>query len=179
MVRRAGILLLGCALPAGCDNMQHQGARRISEDTPRPAPAHAVARGAPLASDPFETGWCDGVPLARNPRLVTAELLARGRERFDIHCAACHGRDGYGTGIVVRRGFPAPPSFHIERLRGAPDGRLFDAITRGSGVMLPCADRVTPADRWAIVAYIRALQLSQHATLADAPPAERARLLSP
>jgi mono/diheme cytochrome c family protein len=162
-------------LLAGCDNMKDQAKRR-SSDLPRPAPTGAVARGEPPAGDPTITGFRDGAPMAHSPVRFTAERLARGRERFTIYCAPCHGADGYGTGIVVRRGFPPPPSFHDERLRAAPDGHLFDVITRGYGVMLPYGDRVTPDDRWAIVGYIRALERSQHATLADVPPDQRPAL---
>ncbi|HEY6455851.1 MAG TPA: cytochrome c [Steroidobacteraceae bacterium] len=98
-----------------------------------------------------------------NPLPITVPLLTRGRERFDIYCAPCHGRAGYGDGMIARRGFPAPPSFHIPRLRAAPDSHFFRVMSDGYGVMYPYADHITPADRWAIVAYIRALQLSQHA----------------
>jgi mono/diheme cytochrome c family protein len=103
------------------------------------------------------------------PMPVTTELLARGQERFGIYCAVCHGDDAYGQGMIVQRGFPAPPSFHTDRLRQAPAGHFFDVMTRGYGVMYPYASRVTPADRWAITAYIRALQLSQHAPAAALP----------
>jgi mono/diheme cytochrome c family protein len=102
--------------------------------------------------------------------------MERGRERFDIYCAVCHGRTGQGRGIVVERGFPAPPSLDIERLRRQPPGYFFHVITRGYGVMYSYANRVDPDDRWAIAAYIRALQLSHHATLSDVPAAERAKL---
>ncbi len=98
-------------------------------------------------------------------------LLQRGRERFDVYCSPCHSVVGDGDGMVVRRGFPAPPSYHIERLRAAPDHHFYDVITHGYGVMYPYGDRVAPDDRWAIVAYIRALQLSQHAAASDAPKA--------
>ena len=104
-------------------------------------------------------------------RRLTAALLARGRERFDIYCSPCHGLDGQGDGMVVQRGFPRPPSYLEPRLLAAPAGTFYDAITKGYGVMYSYASRVEPRDRWAIVAYIRALQLSQHATLADAPEA--------
>ena len=98
-----------------------------------------------------------------NPLPITAALLQRGRERFDIYCAPCHGRSGYGDGMIVRRGFPAPPSYHTAHLRNAPDSHFYQVISDGYGVMYPYAGRVSPHDRWAIVAYIRALQLSQHA----------------
>ena len=107
---------------------------------------------------------------------MTAELLARGRERYDIFCSPCHDRTGRGNGMVVQRGLPRPPSLHEDRLRSADDQHFFDVITNGYGVMYSHAARVRPRDRWAIVAYIRALQLSQHATLADLSAEERAKL---
>jgi len=107
---------------------------------------------------------------------VTAQLLARGREQYDVFCSPCHDRVGTGGGVIVQRGFPHPPSLHDERLRSADDQHLIDVITRGYGLMYSFADRVQPRDRWAIVAYLRALQLSQHADLADVPPAERAAM---
>ena len=103
-------------------------------------------------------------------------LLARGRERFNIYCAPCHSVAGDGDGMVPARGFPHPPSYHSARLRSAPDRHFYDVISHGWGVMYPYAARVAPRDRWAIVAYIRALQLSQNATLDDVPAAERAAL---
>lgn len=111
------------------------------------------------------------------PRPITPALLARGRERFGIFCAPCHGDDGYGDGTVVRRGFPRPPSFHSRRLRRMRDTDVFDVITGGRGKMPPYGPHVPEADRWAIIAYLRALQLSQHAELADAPDSARTRLL--
>ncbi len=110
---------------------------------------------------------------------VTRALIERGGERYGIYCSECHGADGYGQGIVVRRGFPAPPSFHEPRDRGEPVGRLYEAIAQGYGIMYGFGDRITPRDRWAIVAYIRALQKTQDAALADVPAAERGRLGSP
>jgi mono/diheme cytochrome c family protein len=110
------------------------------------------------------------------PFALTAQALDRGQERFNIYCAPCHGRLGYGDGMVVQRGFLAPPSYHIDRLRQAPVGHFYDVMTNGFGAMPSYADKVAPRDRWAIVAYIRALQLSQRATLDDATPAERNRL---
>jgi mono/diheme cytochrome c family protein len=111
-----------------------------------------------------------------NPYPVTLPLLRRGQERYTIYCLPCHSALGDGDGRVVRRGFPAPPSYHSDRLRAAPDRHLYEVITHGYGVMYPYADRVEPADRWAIVAFIRALQLSQHADVARLPPALRAHL---
>ncbi|MGE5191185.1 MAG: c-type cytochrome, partial [Deltaproteobacteria bacterium] len=94
-------------------------------------------------------------------------LLERGRERFDIYCAVCHGRTGDGNGIIVRRGFRRPPSYHTDRLRNAPAGHFYDVISNGFGAMASYANRIDVADRWAILAYIRALQLSQNARLDD------------
>jgi mono/diheme cytochrome c family protein len=107
---------------------------------------------------------------------VTLATLQRGRERFDIFCAPCHSPAGDGDGIIVRRGFPRPPSFHTDRLRAASDSHVYSVITDGYGVMYPHADRIAPNDRRAIVAYVRALQLSRHATLADVPAEELATL---
>lgn len=162
---------------AGCDNMKRQPNLRPLEATDHFAngtaaqlpPAHTVARGSPAPRATLVTGVRNGALTDELPVPLTAELLARGRERFNAYCAPCHGEDGYGQGIVVRRGFPAPPSYHEDRLRRAPIGHFFDVITHGYGVMYPYADRVVVKDRWAIAAYIRALQRSQHATVADLP----------
>lgn len=103
------------------------------------------------------------------PQLSPA-LLQSGQERFNIYCSPCHGRVGDGQGMIVQRGFPQPPSYHTQRLRQVSDQHFYDVITHGYGAMYSYAARVKPQDRWAIVAYIRALQLSQHAVLADLPP---------
>jgi len=116
----------------------------------------------------------DAAQAASATPAASLALLQRGKERFEIYCAPCHSIVGDGDGMVARRGFPAPPSFHQARLRDAPDRHFFDVIAQGHGVMPPYADRVTPQDRWAIVAYIRALQRSQGASLAGASPAPRA-----
>jgi mono/diheme cytochrome c family protein len=115
------------------------------------------------------------VPMA-NPLPMTQALLQHGRERFDIYCAPCHSPVGDGDGLVARRGFPHPPSYHTDRLRHAPDAHFFKVITHGYGAMYPYADRLSEEDRWAVVAYIRALQLSQHAALADVPEQARPQL---
>jgi mono/diheme cytochrome c family protein len=114
-----------------------------------------------------------------NPLPLTMALLQRGQQRFDIYCAPCHGLSGTGDGMIVRRGFPAPPSYHTERLRNAPDSHFYQVITHGYGVMYPYADRIEPRDRWAIVAYIRALQFSQHAPRDRLAPQDLARLPGP
>ncbi len=110
------------------------------------------------------------------PYPVDMQLLRRGQERYSIYCLPCHSPAGDGDGLIARRGFPHPPSYHSERLRQAPDRHFFDVISNGYGIMLPYADRVDPPDRWAIVAYIRALQLSQHAQVADLPEDLRQQL---
>jgi mono/diheme cytochrome c family protein len=112
------------------------------------------------------------------PFALTPQVMDRGQVRFNIYCSPCHGRLGYGNGMVVQRGFRAPPSYHIERLRQAPLGHFYDVMTNGFGAMPSYADKVAPDDRWAVAAYIRALQLSQHSTINDAPPEERAKLQS-
>jgi mono/diheme cytochrome c family protein len=111
-----------------------------------------------------------------NPYPVSMQLLRRGQDRFTIYCMPCHSPAGDGDGLVARRGFPHPPSYHIERLRQAPDRHFFDVMTNGYGIMYSYADRIEPPDRWAIVAYIRVLQLSQGADIKDLPPEARQRL---
>lgn len=142
----------------------------------RPLVPNTVARGHLNADEAFYTGK-QGTNLATMfPFPITKEIMERGRERFDIYCAPCHGRTGEGNGMVVQRGFPPPPSYHIDRLRQAPVGHFYDVITQGYGIMYSYAGRVEPADRWAVAAYIRALQKSQSATLAEVPDSERAKL---
>jgi len=112
------------------------------------------------------------------PFPITRPVLDRGQDRYNAFCVPCHDRVGTGQGMVVRRGYRRPPSFHIDRLRQAPVGYLFDVITNGFGAMPDYATQIPPQDRWAIIAYLRALQLSQQASLADVPPQERDRLTS-
>lgn len=116
-------------------------------------PEHTVSQSA-LAYAEAET----------TPPKADAALVERGHERFDIFCSPCHGLAGYGDGMIVQRGFPTPPSFHSDRLRKAPASHFYDVMTKGYGVMYSYASRISPSDRWAIVAYIRALQLSQNAS---------------
>ena len=107
---------------------------------------------------------------------MTHEVLKRGQERFNIYCSVCHGYEGDGNGMIVQRGFPPPNSYHIDRLRQAPPGYFYNVISHGYGVMYSYASRVEPADRWAIAAYIRALQLARDGRLEDVPAEERAKL---
>lgn len=142
----------------------------------RPLVANTVALGHLDADPAFYTGKVGTNLVETFPYPITRQMLERGRERFDIYCAPCHGRTGDGNGMIVQRGFPAPPSYHIPRLQQAPVGHFFDVMTLGYGVMYSYAQRVEPSDRWAIAAYIRVLQQSQNARLEDVPPAERAKL---
>jgi len=125
----------------------------------------------PLPSDVVAQGDVERAAAEANPPAASEALLGRGRERFDIYCSPCHGLAGDGDGIIVAHGFPAPPSYHIDRLVAAPAQHFYDVITKGYGVMYSYADRLDPQDRWAIAAYIRALQLSRRATLAQVPDA--------
>ena len=142
----------------------------------RPMVEGTVARGHLRDDELLYTGMANGQPAAVFPFPVDARVMARGRERFDVFCSPCHGRTGQGDGMVVLRGYRRPPSMHTDRLRSAPAGHFFDVITNGFGAMPDYATQVRVEDRWAIVAYLRALQLSGHATLTDVPPSERDRI---
>lgn len=145
----------------------------------RPLPPHTVPRGHLDEDSAFSFGKTDDGKLTDIlPMPVTEALLKRGQERYNIYCSVCHGADGAGNGMIVQRGFPPPPSYHIDRLRQAPPGYLYHVITNGYGVMYSYASRVEPGDRWAIVAYIRALQLSQDGRMEDVPDTDRAKLTS-
>jgi hypothetical protein len=135
-----------------------------------------VARGQLREDTLLYTGKVGGEAAAMFPFPVDQRVMARGRERYDIFCAPCHARTGGGDGVVVLRGYRRPPTFHDDRLRNAPAGHFFDVITNGFGAMPDYASQIPAADRWAIAAYIRALQLSGYATVADVPPAERGTL---
>lgn len=141
--------------------------------------ANTVARGQLREDEHLYTGKVGGQPATEFPFPVTAEVMARGQERFNVYCAPCHGRTGEGNGMIVQRGFRAPPSYHEERLRNAPVGYFFDVMTNGFGAMQDYAAQVSVTDRWAIAAYIRALQLSRRATVADVPPDRRGDLDRP
>lgn len=140
----------------------------------RPLVPGTIARGYARQDTPYYTGvrnghWVDGLPMP-----VTMDLLKRGQERFNIYCTPCHGRLGDGNGMIAKRGFSLrrpPGNYHTDRLRNMPVGHFYDVITNGYGAMYSYASRVEPQDRWAIVAYIRALQLSQHADPSVADPA--------
>ena len=135
----------------------------------RPLVPNTVARGDLRENSYFYTGKFGDTPGDYLPFPVTDDVLSRGRERFNIYCAPCHSRVGDGNGIIPQRGYRHPPSYHIERLRKAPMGYFFDVMTNGFGAMPDYSSQIPARDRWCIVAYIRALQLSQNATSADVP----------
>lgn len=145
----------------------------------RPLVANTVARGTLREDEHLYQGKINGELTNSFPMPVTVELMARGQERYNVFCSPCHGRTGQGNGMVVQRGFRAPPSFHDERLRNAPVGYYFDVETNGFGAMPDYSAQVPVADRWAIAAYIRALQFSQRATIDEVPPERRADLDRP
>lgn len=147
-MKRAPLLALGLLLLGGCDEISAQRKK-------------GYAPFASLAAAPPEIIRFNEKPIHAPP--VTLALLKRGQERFHIYCAPCHSELGEGRGMIVQRGFPAPPSFHIERLRQAQVQHFYEVITNGYGAMYSFAERMQPEDRWAIVAYIRALQRSQNA----------------
>jgi mono/diheme cytochrome c family protein len=195
-----GALLLACA---ACDwdwqqpTMRYQGRIKPYEETeffdngssaqpsvPDTVP-HTVQAGwaSPVDSVEIRTGKT-GKPgatklVAKIPIPVTRQLIERGRQRFNIYCIACHGLTGHGDGIVTQRGFPNPPSYHQDRLRKIEDGHFFDVITNGFGRMFRYGDRIPTYDRWAIVAYIRALQASEEVKASSLSPEERAKIVEP
>jgi len=143
-------------------------ARPIVEDT--------VARGTLQDDAAFFTGKNGTAEVDALPFPLTAEVLDRGEERFNIFCSPCHDTAGTGRGMVVRRGYRQPPSYHIDRLRAVPIGHFYDVMTNGFGAMPDYRTQIAPRDRWTIAAYVRALQLSQHASAADIPQEERQKL---
>ena len=145
----------------------------------RPRIPGTVARGELAVNPLLETGKMNGALVDGYPFPITMDVVNRGEQRFNIYCSQCHGRTGDGNGMIPSRGYRRPPSFHTETLRGAKTGHFFDVMTNGFGAMPPYKTMIPARDRWAIVAYIRALQLSQHATVNDVPAADRAKLDQP
>lgn len=143
----------------------------------RPLIEGTVARGHLNDDTAFYTGkGPDGKPLDTFPFPVTKEVVERGQTRFNVYCAPCHDRTGSGQGMIVKRGYHQPPSYHIDRLRQVSNGYIYDVITSGFGAMPDYAAQIPPRDRWAIVAYVRALQMSQNATINDVPAEARGQL---
>ena len=142
----------------------------------RPIVDGTVARGQLHDDTLLYTGKTNGADATVFPFPIDARLMARGQERYNIYCSPCHARTGLGDGLVVRRGYRRPPSYHDDRLRNAPVGHFFDVMTNGFGAMADYAALIGVDDRWAIAAYIRALQLSEHATVQDVPAGQREKL---
>jgi mono/diheme cytochrome c family protein len=170
---------------AGCRQDMHDQPKYIpfrestffsDERSARPVVAGTVARGHLREDTLLYTGKVNGADATVFPFAIDEAILRRGQERFDIYCSPCHARTGDGDGMVVRRGYRRPPSYHDDRLRNAPVGHFFDVMTNGFGAMPDYASQIKPEDRWAIVGYIRALQLSRQATFADVPASERGKL---
>ena len=187
LLRAFGVVAVALAL-AGCRQDMHDAPRYepleanaffANGSASRMLVANTVPRGLLREDTHLNEGKVDGRLATTFPMPVTAAVMARGQERFNVFCSPCHGRTGSGNGMVVQRGFRAPPSYHEDRLRNAPVGYFFDVMTNGFGAMQDYASQVPVADRWAIAAYIRALQLSQRATVADVPANRRAELDRP
>jgi mono/diheme cytochrome c family protein len=142
----------------------------------RPLVAGTVARGHLHDDSLLYTGKVNGADATVFPFAIDDTVMARGRERFDIFCSPCHSRTGAGDGMIVRRGYRHPPSLHEDRLRAAPVGHFIDVMTNGFGAMPDYAEQIGIRDRWAIAAYIRALQLSGNATINEVPASERGKL---
>ena len=183
------MLAAACLALAACRQDMHDGPRyrplRASDffsdgSSVRMPVANTVSRN-PLSDgdELFYTGRVNGELANMFPMPVTADVLARGQQRYDIFCSPCHGRTGKGDGMIVQRGMKRPPSYMEDRLMTAPDGYFFDVISHGFGAMQDYASQIPVQDRWAIVAYERALQFSQRATVADVPADHRADLDRP
>jgi mono/diheme cytochrome c family protein len=179
LVLGATVLLAGCRQDMH-DQPKYRGLRSSAffadGASARPLVEGTVARGTLQTDEAFFTGKNGQTAVTELPFPVDAAVLDRGQERFNIYCTPCHDRTASGHGMVVQRGYKQPPSFHIDRLRSAPPGYFFDVMTNGFGAMPDYKVQISPRDRWNIVAYIRALQLSQHAAAADVPGGDPAKL---
>jgi len=182
---RAAVIVGTLVCAAACRQDMHDQPKYIplrestffgDERSARPLVPGTVARGQLRDDTLLYTGKVGDKDADVFPFAIDAAVLARGQERFNIYCSPCHGRTGQGDGMVVRRGYRRPPTFHQDRLRSAPVGHFFDVITSGFGAMPDYASQIKVEDRWAIIAYVRALQLSEHATPADVPAEHRGDL---
>lgn len=183
-----GVAVVSTVLLAACRQDMHDAPRLDPLESSsffadgrasRQLVANTVPRGHLREDDHLFTGKVNGVLVADFPMPVTAAVMARGRERFEIFCTPCHGKTGEGNGMIVQRGFRKPPSYHEQRLRDQPVGYFFDVMTNGFGAMQDYASQVPVADRWAITAYIRAIQLSHNARVEDVPADRRGELDEP
>ena len=186
-VKGAALVIVGLTL-VGCRQDMHDAPRYnplrasvffANGSSARPLLANTVARGQLREDRHLYEGIVDGKPAETFPFPITDEVMRRGQERYTVFCTPCHGRTGEGNGMIVERGFRKPPSYHEDRLRNAPVGYFFDVMTHGFGAMQDYASQLPVADRWAIAAYIRALQFSQRAVVDDVPADKRADLDRP
>jgi mono/diheme cytochrome c family protein len=184
---RMSVLLAVSLVAVGCSRLDMQDQPKYRPQRPsdffadgrseRQPVEGAIARGALDEDTAFYEGKdAAGKDIEAFPIAVDKTVIVRGQQRYDVYCSPCHGRIGNGLGMIVRRGFKQPPSYHIDRLRNAPVGHLYDVISNGYGAMLNYASQVQPRDRWAIIAYIRALQYSENANINDLPQEARAKV---
>jgi len=185
---RRGILVLAAGVllaTSACRQDMHNSPKAIplresiffkNGSSARPLVEDTVARGTLHDDAVFFTGKNGVAEADALPFPLTAAVLDRGEQRFNIYCSPCHGPTGKGDGMIVRRGYRQPPSYHIDRLQQAPIGHFSDVMTNGFGAMPDYRAQITPEDRWRIVAYVRALQLSHAASTADVPAAELEKL---
>jgi mono/diheme cytochrome c family protein len=185
-ILRVACVVLGLSSVTACDmqDMYEQPKYAPLEPSPffnddrsaRPLVGDTVAQGELRTNTEFFTGKSGMNLVTVIPVVVTKALLERGEERYNIFCAPCHDAVGNGNGMIVQRGFRQPPSLHIPRLQDAPIGHFYDVMSNGFGLSPDFSAQISPEDRWAIAAYLRALQLSQHAPLADVPADQRHEL---
>lgn len=179
------LILVGTIFSAGCYDMRYQPKFETYEATDffgdgrsaRPLVEGTVARGYLREDDHLYRGKINGEYATAFPFKIDEKILKRGQERYNIYCSVCHDSLGYGRGMVVQRGFKQPSSYHVDRLRNMPVGYFFEVIGQGFGTMYGYAAQIKPEDRWAIAAYIRALQYSQNAPFNEAPKNEQQKLL--
>ena len=180
-------LALALLAPAGCkrEDMHNQPRHEWQEPSDffadgqaaRPQVEGTMHRTQLASNSPLlTTRKPDSTYVAEYPFEITRGALEHGRKQYDIYCSMCHGSTGYGDGMIVRRGFVRPPSFHLDRLREAPPGYVVEVITHGFGAMYSYNDRIMPEDRWKIAAYVKTLQLSQGMELASLSPQDRQRV---
>jgi mono/diheme cytochrome c family protein len=188
LIVRCSLLLTVCLTAGACrQDMHNQPKYRPLRATTffdngssaRPLVEGTIARGTLKEDEAFFTGKIGTTPVTELPFAVDERVLDRGEERYNIYCTPCHDRTGSGNGMVVQRGYRPPASFHDDRLRAAPAGHFFDVMTNGFGAMPDYRVQISPRDRWAIVAYIRALQLSQRAPLSDVPGGDPSKFAKP
>jgi mono/diheme cytochrome c family protein len=173
-----GALVVGLLILSGCGNMREQPKLHkpydespVLDSAAQQLDENAVPVGYQQTDTHLYSGMVDGEPAETFPFEITREVLEEGRRYYEGFCSACHGYSGYGDGVTSLEGYPqpAPASYHIDRLRDAPNGYFFDVISNGQGQMYSYGERITPEKRWAIIAYIRAMQFSQNASVSDLP----------